>query len=129
MKNKVLVEIYKRNRGKVRILLVIFIIMLGASFVRNISRIVSIERRVKEKEERVERLKEKKKKLKKRLEEVTSDSYIEKQLRDSLGLVKKGEIVIVLPDKEVLRSLAPEIEEEEDVLPDPNWKKWLNLFM
>jgi len=112
-----------------RIILIIFTVFLGVSFVRNISRTVSIEKKVREKEERVEKLKEDNRKLEKRLEEVSNNSYIERQLRDSLGLAKRGETIIILPDKEMLKSLAPKIEEEEDTLPDPNWKKWLNLFM
>jgi len=112
-----------------RTILIIFTILLGISFVRNISKTINIEKKVREKEERVEKLKEENKQLEKRLEEISNDSYIERQLRDSLGLAKRGETIIILPDKEILKSLAPNIEEEEDTLPDPNWKKWLNLFL
>ena len=129
MKNKVLIKIYRKNKKTIRIILMVFTILLGISFVRNISRTISIEKKVREKEKRVEKLKEENEQLEKRLEEVSNDSYIERQLRDSLGLAKKGETVIILPDKEVLKSLAPKMEEEEDVLPDPNWKKWMELFI
>jgi len=129
MKNKNLVKIYKKNKKVMRTILIIFTILLGISFVRNISKTINIEKKVREKEERVEKLKEENKQLEKRLEEISNDSYIERQLRDSLGLAKRGETIIILPDKEILKSLAPNIEEEEDTLPDPNWKKWLNLFL
>ncbi len=43
-------------------------------------------------------------------------------------MAKEGEIIIVLPDEEILGTLAPNLEEEEEALPDPNWKKWLKLF-
>jgi hypothetical protein len=66
--------------------------------------------------------------LGKRLAEVKSQDYIEKQLRDKLGLAKPGEIVVVMPDADTLRKLAPKPVEEEAVLPDPTWKKWLRLF-
>ena len=32
-----------------------------------------------------------------------SDEFIEKQLRDKLGLAKKGEIILILPDEETLK--------------------------
>ena len=66
--------------------------------------------------------------MEQRLAEVKGEEYIEKQLRDNLGLAKEGEIVVVLPDEEILRKIAPSVPEEEDILPDPTWKKWLKLF-
>ena len=55
-------------------------------------------------------------------------NFIEKQVRDKLGLGKEGEAIVVLPDAEVLRKLAPQRQSEVDILPDPNWKKWAKLF-
>jgi hypothetical protein len=55
-------------------------------------------------------------------------NFIEKQIRNKLGLVKPGEAIVVLPDAEILKKMAPQIIAEEDVLPDPNWKKWEKLF-
>ncbi len=37
-------------------------------------------------------------------------------------------IVVVLPDTATLEKLAPEVPVEQETLPDPNWKKWWNLF-
>src|SRR3990170_4508136 len=92
------------------------LLSLALSFYKNIGRVQEIKRMTKEKD------------LEKKLEEVKSDDYIEKQIRDKLGLAKEGEIVVVLPPPEVVRKLAPKIEEQEDTLPDPNWKKWFHLF-
>ena len=44
-------------------------------------------------------------------------------------MAKEGEIVVILPDEHILRKLAPDREIEEEVLPDPNWKKWMKLFL
>ncbi|MDP3994252.1 MAG: hypothetical protein Q8P91_00270, partial [bacterium] len=60
--------------------------------------------------------------------EAKKQEYIEKQLRDKLGLSKEGETIVVLPDADTLRKLVPPIPGEEEILPDPNWKKWLKLF-
>ena len=109
-------------------ILIIFLVMLALSLFRNISRIRQTNLKIEEKKERVEKLKKENEELTKRLEIVDEAEFIEKKLRDDLGLAKEGEIVVILPSEEVLKSLAPDYEEEEDSLPDPNWKKWLNLL-
>ncbi len=65
------------------------------------------------------------------LQTVKSEEFLEKGARDKLGLAKKGDIVLILPEESVLRSLSPreETSSEEEFLPDPNWKKWLKLFI
>ena len=112
-----------------RYLFIIFFVLLTLSLARNVVRILRAGQRVEEAQERVEKLKEENEELKKRLETVGSEEYIEKQLRDNLGLAKGEEIIIVLPDEETLRALAPRSQEEQDVLPDANWKKWMKLFI
>jgi len=62
------------------------------------------------------------------LKKVQSDAFLEKQLRDKLGLAKEGETVVVLPDKEALKGLVPPLPEEENILPKPIWQRWLDLF-
>jgi hypothetical protein len=42
--------------------------------------------------------------------------------------VKEGEVIVVLPDEDILRKLAPLLPTEENTLPEPNWKKWEKLF-
>ena len=96
---------------------------------RNISKINKAKEKVVKVEQNIEKLKEDNKELEEKLGEVQSTQFIEKQIRDKLGLAKEGEIIVVLPNEDVLRRLAPKIEEDETKLPDPNWKKWMNLFM
>jgi len=67
--------------------------------------------------------------LESKLSEVRSREYIEKESREKLGLQYEGEVVVVLPDEEVLRLLAPQDKGEiKEELPKSNWQKWLNLF-
>jgi cell division protein FtsB len=98
------------------------------SLVRSMGKAREVGRVIKEKEERIKKMEAKNEEVKKKLEEAKSDAYIEKKLRDDLGMAKEGEIVFILPDEEVLRSLVPPLPEEVDVLPDPIWKKWFKLF-
>ena len=102
--------------------------LLLLSFVRNITKISDARKRIEKAESRVEKLGKENEEMERKLAEVKGEEYIEKQLRNNLGLAKEGEIVVVLPDEEILRKIAPSVPEEEDILPDPIWKKWLKLF-
>ena len=103
--------------------------LIITSLARNVLRIQRAGGGVEKAEKRVDKLVQEKEELEAKLEEVRSDEFIEKQLRDKLNLAKEDEIVIILPDDEILKKLAPKHEEEEEVLPDPNWKKWVHLFL
>ena len=107
----------------------LLVILMLASIARNIGKVIVIREEVAKERERLERFEKENERLQKKITETQSDEFIEKQIRDKLGLVKEGEIVVVLPDEETLRSLAPKIEVEQDSLPDPNWKRWLKLFL
>jgi len=109
--------------------ILLLLVLMTASIIRNIGKVRAIRNEVAKEKERIEKLKAENEELQRKIEETQSDEFIERQIRDKLGLTKEGEIVVVLPDEEILRSLAPKIENEEDTLPDPNWKKWLKLFL
>lgn len=61
-------------------------------------------------------------------ERVESEEFIEREAREKLGLAKEGEVVVVLPPEDVLRRLAPKIEEEESPEKLPIWKRWVRMF-
>ena len=109
-------------------ILLILIVIIAVSLAKNILGINQGDQRINEVEERAVELKKEKEVLEKKLVEMESDDYIEKQLRDKLGMAKEGEIVIVLPDPQIVRKFAPKVEQEEEILPDPIWKKWAKLF-
>ncbi len=58
--------------------------------------------------------------LKSQLSYVKTDEFIEKEARDKLFMVKKGEQKILIP-----KELEKPLEEKNT---DPNWKQWWNLF-
>lgn len=122
-------EKVKKRFGKLEVYILIFLCLIfGLSLIRNISRAKVVKKRVAAEKLKVEELKIEQKALEEELQKVQSDSYLQKQLRDKLGLAKEGEVVIILPDSESLKGLVPEIPEEESVLPDPIWRKWFKLF-
>ena len=119
----------KLKLGKsLRYIFVGLFLVLSISLIRNIIKISQAGKVVGEASLKVEKLKEENLKLQERLNEVQSEAYVEKELRDKLGLAKEGETILVLPEEDIVRSLAPKLTEEEETLPDPNWKKWLKLF-
>jgi len=129
-KNNLFWEGIQTKLSKYSRLAILFVILvLTLSLARNLSKAASARRTIEDKEREVEKVKKEAEDAKKRLDEASSDMYVEKQLRDTLGLVKEGEVVVILPSDDVLRSLSPKLDDEEETLPDPNWKRWMKLFM
>lgn len=106
----------------------LFTILLSISLLKSINNITSGTQKVKDAEIKVKDLEKQNAELEIKVETVQTQDFIEKQARDKLGLAKPGETVVVLPDPEILRKLAPERSTEETALPDPNWKKWMKIF-
>ena len=107
------------------VLFVLFIISIG----RTIAIIHSINQRIDDDANEAVKLEEKNEALKKQLEDVDTEFYLEKQIRDKLGYSKEGEVVLILPPDEVLLQLVPKSPEKEDVSIEPNWQKWAKLFL
>lgn len=105
------------------------ILFLSISLVRNITAIQSGKKRIEEAKSRVQELESQKKDLERKLAETQSQEFVERQLRDKLNLAKSGEIVVILPSEDEVRKLAPNIPEEKEDSPLPNWEKWTKLFL
>lgn len=129
-RKKVLIE--EKVGGKKELLINIVIILVtaffGISLIRNVVRVAKAKRQIVETAAEVTKLQKENQELKNRLTEVDSQNFTETQLRDKLGLAKPGETVLVLPDPEILKKLAPVDNVEQQTLPEPNWEKWYKLF-
>lgn len=99
-----------------------------ASVINTSKKIKLVNKEVESREQQRAKLKEEEKDLQEKLDEITSEEYFEKQVRNQLNLSKENEIVLILPDDETLRKLVPKDVEEEASAPVPNWKKWADLF-
>lgn len=128
MFEKIIVRVKTRLKTYSNIVFIAISLLMLVSLVRNIVKVKEAKDRLKEKEGYIEKIRKENEELSKRVDTFKSEEFIEKQLRDKLGLAKEGEIIIILPDKETIAKFAPNDEKEEEILPDPNWKKWLNLF-
>jgi cell division protein FtsB len=126
---KKLAESLKKRAGRlVGFAMWILAIMLLTSTAKNIVNVGRIRREVAEEKSRLEKMKAENARLEAQIALTQGSDFIEKQMRDKLGLAKEGEAIVILPDPEILRKLAPQMPTEEETLPDPNWKKWAHLF-
>ena len=107
----------------------LLILLMGISIARNIGRVFAIRKEVEKQRERVVKIEAENKRIEEEITKAQKPEFIERQVRDKLGLVKEGETVVVVPDEETLKKLAPQIDSQEDYLPDPTWRKWLKLFL
>jgi cell division protein FtsB len=121
-------SIKERLEKYLSLFLVLLSLIFLLSLARNVIKINTANQNIKEAEGEAAKLSKGNAQLREKLSEVQSEEYVERQLRDKLGLAKEGEIVIVLPDEETLRKFAPREVEEEETLPDPNWRMWARLF-
>jgi cell division protein FtsB len=107
----------------------VLVLFLIISTVKNIGRVGSINSAVQKEKEKIEKMKEENVRLEAEIAQTQGEAFIEKQIRNKLGLAKVGESVVILPSSEILIKLAPQMPVEQNFLPDPNWKKWMKLFM
>jgi cell division protein FtsB len=105
------------------------ILMLSVTLVKNVIRTNQIREQIEAEKVKIAKIQAENDKLASEVAQTQSAEFIEREMRNKLGLGKEGEAVVVLPDSDVLRKLAPVIPVEVDTLPDPNWRKWLKLFI
>lgn len=128
MLEKLTIKIKARLKTYSNIVFIVISLLMLASLSRNIIKVREAKERLKEKEEYIEKIRGENEELSQKVAIFKSEEFIEKQLRDKLGLAKEGETIVVLPDEETIKKFAPSDEKEEEILPDPNWKKWFKLF-
>lgn len=77
--------------------------------------------------EKLHQLESQNKNLKKRLMEVNTKDFLEREARDKLGLAKEDEILIIIPDEKIESILQEQKPREESSL--PNWQGWVRIFL
>ena len=124
-----IIDLFKNKLKDYLNYIIVFVcLLLLVSLIRNAFKIKKANEKILEAEQSVEKLKAESGELEEKVKKFKSDYFVEQQLRDKLGFAKEGETIVVLPEDGVLKKLAPSREVEEEVLPDPNWKKWIRLF-
>jgi cell division protein FtsB len=102
--------------------------ILASSMVKSVKRIKMGDDLIAKTKQKVQKQDEENKKLAEQVNIFQSQDFLEKQLRNKLGLAKEGEIILVLPEPDIVKKLAPQIPEEEEIKPKPNWQKWVEMF-
>ncbi|KKU57070.1 MAG: hypothetical protein UX80_C0028G0011 [Candidatus Amesbacteria bacterium GW2011_GWA2_47_11b] len=101
------------------IVLGVFTVRLG----RNVWKLWKAGERIKQAELEVRSQELENQELQKRLAEVQSPEFIEKEAREKLGLGKEGETIVVMPDNADLKSQISNLNGE------PNWRKWWKVYV
>lgn len=104
------------------------IIVLSITLFKDIKRAKEIKVQIEAEKTKLAKIQAENDKLEAEIARAQSPEFVEKEVRDKLGLAREGEAVVVLPDKDILKKLAPLFPLETESLPDPTWKKWVNLF-
>ena len=102
--------------------------VLVSSLVKSINRIKIGDSVIEKTKVKIGKVEAENQKLAEQLKITQSEEFMEKQLRDKLGLAREGEIILVLPEADIVRKLSPQIPEEIEEKPKPNWQKWMDLF-
>lgn len=106
----------------------ILVVLLTISLIKNVGKVKRIRGEIAAEKEKIAKMKMVNEVLANQVAQAQKPEFIDREIRNKLGLVKTGETVVVLPEEDVLKSLAPKVEIDQEALPDPNWKKWLKLF-
>lgn len=105
------------------------IILLSLSLFRNLGKIGRVKDEIRAEKDKIAKMQKENNELQRQVMESQKPEFLERGIRDKLGFVKDGETIVVLPDEETLRSLAPQIQTEEETLPNSNYRRWLKLFI
>ena len=108
-----------------KIFLVVALALAVFSLGRRIWKNLEGARRVSTLKDDVRYLEGENKRLKDALSERTGLEFVEKEAREKLGMVKKGEKLVVLPNQE---SGGEEIAVADTLRGLPHWQEWLGVF-
>lgn len=103
--------------------------LLSLNLLKDIGRNKQIHAQIQAEREKLAKIEADNTKLANDLALAQSPNFIEREVRNKLGLAREGEAVVVLPDSDTLKKLAPQIPTQTETLPDPIWRKWLKLFL
>jgi len=110
------------------VILALSIIVFAASVIQTSGKIKKINKEVDDRVNKLAELQKEKEKMQKKYEEVTSQEYMETQLRNQLNMSKSNEIILVLPEDELLRKLSPTDGDENEIDTMPNYLRWAEVF-
>lgn len=106
-------------------LIILVSLVVAYNLVIQIMAAVKSGERLSQAADTVYKLEAKNKELRKKLAEIQSSEFIEEQARDKLGLSKKGETVVIIPEEKLKLVLGASQAAQVRL---PNWLGWLKVF-
>ena len=106
-------------------LIILVILFIVYNLINQIIEATRSGERLSEAVDAVYKLEIKNKQLKNKLAQIQSQEFIEEEIRDKLGLSKKGETVVIIPEEKLKLVLGASQAVEIRL---PNWLGWLKVF-
>lgn len=106
-------------------IIILIVLFLAYKLFSQILYALKSEDRLTQAAEVVYELENKNKQLQKKLSEAQSPKFIESQARNKLGLSKKGETIVIIPEDTLKLVLGTS---QSAQLRLPNWLGWLKVF-
>lgn len=111
--------------GILQILIIFGCIMAVIGLTRSIIELRGRSNMAEERQGELDKVKKENEELKKRYEEVQTPEFVEREIRERLGLVKEGETLVLVDKNQSPRSEQPVSNSDPQL---PNWKLWTKLF-
>lgn len=106
--------------------IILIVGIVGYNLISQITQALKSTERLSDATEVVYNLQERNKELKSKLTEIQTPEFVEKIARDKLGLSKKGETIVIIPDQTIKMVLGASNSAQVVRLPNP--LGWLRLF-
>ncbi len=113
-------------RKVIYIAVILVVLLIAYNLVVQITQAIKSGERLSEATDKVYKLQVQNKELKKKLSDIQSSDFIESQARDKLGLSKKGETLVIIPEQILNLVLGASSSAQTTRL--PNWLGWLKVF-
>lgn len=107
-------------------LVIVIVLVIAYNLLRQITQALKSGERLSEATEELYKLQNKNQELKKKLPQIQSLDFIEQQARDKLGLSKKGETVVIIPEDKLKLVMGASASAQIPRLSNP--LGWLKVF-
>lgn len=111
--------------GILQILIIFGCIMAIIGLTRSVIELRGRSNMAEERQSELDKVKKENAELKKRYEEVQTPEFVEREIRERLGLVKEGETLVLVDKNRSPQSEQPVSNFDPQL---PNWKQWMKLF-
>lgn len=106
-------------------LIILISLIVAYNLVIQIIQAVKSGERLSQSADVVYKLEAKNKELKRQLTQIQSPEFIDEEVRNKLGMSKKGETIVIIPEEKIKAILGASSSAQIRL---PNWLGWLKVF-